>query len=165
MPRPKIRPWTDEELRRFQDRVRQLLDRLHWTQADLDVALGYAPQGKMTAQVLGLYGNGRHRQPSQPYVRKFERLEAAPPAPKPPWGHAVLPLRDLDRGAVPLQRVLSSPRQCPMCLVEFRQGRRTESDTWWWFGHPRQRYCSPAHKRAWRRLQRSKRRQSSQSGR
>jgi len=108
-----------------------LLEALNWTPADLDIALRYAPQGKMTAQILGLYGNGRRRQPSVPYVQKFAVLEADPPPPKPPWAPLLLPCAGGEQGAVPVGRILAASRQCPECVAEFEEGRRREEDTWW----------------------------------
>jgi len=157
MGRPKVRRWTAAEIDAFATRIEQLLDQLNWTPADLDLALRYASSGKMTAQILGLYGDGHRRQPSVPYVQKFAQLEANPPPRKPPWTPRVLPADRKNGQFVAHDKILSPARQCPMCVVEFGQGLRREADTWWWFGHPRQRYCSPAHKKLWYRWLRNAR--------
>jgi hypothetical protein len=43
--------------------------------------------------------------------------------------------------------VKAEARQCPICLLEAREGRRSVQDTWYVFGHPRRRYCSRKHQR------------------
>ncbi len=137
------------ELHAVRQRLEALLARLGWDERDLDKALGYDPsRGRYTRQIR----RGRH--PSQRYRERLAVLEAHVEAgriaPKPAWAPALV--YDPATAAVPVRRVLTEARQCAECVAECAEGRRAETDTWWWFGHPQARIC-PDHRAAWRRRQ------------
>jgi hypothetical protein len=138
--RPKSRKWAGYEICGFQLRVQKLLEGLRYSPEELDFALDYSPQGRMTRQIL------LGRQPSAPYVEKFEAIEADPPEAKPKWLPSALAV--LTGETVPMSMVESEPRACLECLARRAEG--ADVDEFFFPRHPSQvvhRQC----RRAWRR--------------
>ncbi len=142
--RPKMTP---EELLRFQVELRAFRTSLNYSPRELEEALGYESRGKLVRALEGCFPTPR--QPSREFVWRLGEFKAVGPIPKPPWAPALV--YDPQAAAVPLERIKAEARRCLECAAETLEGRRPEAGSWYWFGHPRARFCSRQHRRAWRR--------------
>jgi len=138
--RPRVQPWSEGALEQFRKRLRALLSAVRYSPEELDFAMDYSVQGRMTRQIL------RGRQPSRPYVKKFSRLEAEPPPPKPQW----LPRapKVLTGEAIPASMVEGERKACLECAARALEGQ--DVDEFFFPRHPNQvvhRQC----RKAWRR--------------
>jgi len=164
MPRPRSNGfWTEEQISSFQSEARALLHRLRWSEEDLAAAIsgnGHWADRKLVRLYLGRWPSQPLRQPPGWFAERVHRLldeeTTGRLAPKPPW---VPRVSDTGTGrTIPAQKVLTEARQCPECVAEWQEGKRIWEDTWYFFGHPRAKFCSPQHRRAWRKRQRRNRR-------
>ena len=126
--RPRVRRWSKEEIRRFQQALRRFRTGLNYTPQDLENALGYRSKGKLVRMLEGEFNIVR--QPSRRFLERLKAFQAMNPTPKKPWQARIEPVV---RGkAVPVDRIDSTPRQCLECLAQIAEGRRSGKPEWWW---------------------------------
>jgi hypothetical protein len=142
--RPRLRPWSERELREFRARVQKLIEMVSYSPEELDCVLGYSPLGRMTRQIL------RGRQPSRPYAEKFGRLEAEPPPPKPEWVPQAAKV--LTGEAIPAFMVETERRECLECVALQAEGEEVRQ-LHFFPGHPRH-VVHARCRNAWRRRRR-----------
>jgi len=138
--RARVRLWSEEELRRFRNRIIALLNEVRYSPEELDYTMDYSPLGRMTRQIL------TGRQPSRPYVEKFHKLEAQPPPPKPEW--LPRPPKVLTGETIPAVMIEGKRTACLECLA--RREENEEVDEFFFPRHPSQvvhRQC----RKTWRR--------------
>lgn len=150
--------WEPEEIRHFQALLRQAREELGYSPRLLEQELGYYSDGKYVRMLEGQWPSIPLRTPSRRFLQRLQGWLLAGPEPLPPWS-PLISLR-CEHAAIPLRRILAAKRQCPECVAEWAEGRREERDTWWVYGHPRQRFCSKAHRRRWSRRDEAERRRA-----
>ncbi len=159
--RPPRTEWTDGQLKAWREALRAWMMERGYGPRELEDLLGYNSGGYLVRMYLGELETSRP--PSARFVRRLEevgfspngdgRQETFPADLRPVVAPGVVAVADLPPGTV----ILGEPRQCPECAAEAEEGKRHPSRTWYVFPHPRQKYCSPEHRRAWRRRQRRRR--------
>jgi hypothetical protein len=151
-------PWDEVTLTTFREALRLFMLEHELTPQGLEGQLGYRSGGYLVRTYLG-----EVRRPLPPSQRFLERLErigfSFSPNGNEPSGAPQASVHHLPAGVVavvelPVGTVIAGqPRQCPECVAEAVEGKRHPARTWYVFGHPNQRYCSPKHRRAWYRRQ------------
>lgn len=146
------RIWTEKDLASFREALRSWILEHNLSAAELEERLGYHSGGYLVHVYLGDLETSRA--PSDPFVDALEMRgftwEEELPLRKARKSPGVFALRDLPTGTL----VVGEPVQCPECLAEAREGKRPLSQTWYVFPYGNQKYCCPAHRRAWYRRQR-----------
>jgi len=126
--RPRVRRWSEGEIRRFQQALRRFRLSLNYTPQDLENALGYRSKGYLVRMLEGEFNI--LRQPSRRFLERLQAFQAMNPTPKKPWQARIEPVV---RGkAVPVDRIDASPRQCLECLAQIAEGRISSQPEWWW---------------------------------
>ena len=148
----RIVQMTEAELVEWRARVRRVMAKVNYGAAQLDEALGYSSEGRLTKTYLGEYRGTEGRRPSFAYYEHFEefaaQVEEGIIEPIPPW--RPVPIWSSEGKAIPLDRILAAAHQCPYCVYEWLIGMREEAETWWWVNSPTRVYCSERHRRGWR---------------
>jgi hypothetical protein len=151
--------WSEQRLRAFQDRLRAWMAERDLDAWALGELLGYRSNGLLVRMYLGDLETTRV--PSAPFLERLKEAgfsgngagdEPIFPTELHPVVSGVVAVTSLTPGTV----ILGQPRQCPECLAEAEEGERHPARTWYIFAHPRQRYCSVEHRRAWYRRQRKR---------
>ena len=140
--RPRVRKWSEDEIRAFQKDLQRFREGLNYSYQDLAQVLGYAC-GQYIKELEGQYG--RLRQPSARFQSRLAEFKATHPQPKKPWIAHVAEVLHAD--VVPLERIDAERRQCPECLARAAEGLMEQAGAWFWPGHPRAVWCR-AHRQA-----------------
>jgi hypothetical protein len=154
--RPANLPWDEATLAAFREALRLWLLERGLTPQALETELGYRSKGYLVRTYLGEVQ--RPLPPSPPFLERLKRIgfsfspdrRGRPPRAVHHLPTGVAAVAELPPGTL----IVGEPRQCPECAAEAGEGKRHPSRTWYVFAHPRQRYCSLQHRRAWHRRQR-----------
>jgi hypothetical protein len=153
--RPPGIHWDDNIIARFREALRAFMLERGLTPEMLERELGYRSKGYLVKTYLGEVQ--KPQPPSMPFLTRLTKIGFvfSPDGGAPP-GHVhhipagVVAIAELPPGTV----IVGEARQCPECLAEAQEGKRHPDRTWYVFAHPRQKYCSARHGRAWRRRRR-----------
>lgn len=115
------------------------------TPRELEERLGYNSDGLLVRMYLGELETSRA--PSNPFLARLAGIGFDP-------DQSTAPREEKRIYDIPARaRILADPKQCPECVAEAKEGKRSWADTWYVFPWGNQKYCCVEHRRAWYRRQ------------